>query len=54
VPTKATSGRQAYSLALYQIKSAIAKLIFSLQCQVKIREGQAEEAACSYSCTGIH
>src|SRR6218665_1642633 len=42
---KATSGRPAYSPALYQIKSAIAKLLVSFWCQVKIREGQAEETA---------
>ena len=33
------SGRLAYSPTLYQIQSAIDKL----RCQVKIREGQAEE-----------
>src|SRR6218665_184107 len=32
-PTKATSGRPAYSLALYQIKSAIAKLLASFWCR---------------------
>src|SRR6218665_1045892 len=46
-PTKATSGRPAYSTALYQIKSAIAKLLISFRCRVKIREGQAEETACN-------
>src|SRR6218665_152629 len=35
------SGRPAYSPALYQIQSAIAKLLVSFRCQVKIREGQA-------------
>src|SRR6218665_1656139 len=52
-PTKATSGRPPYSPALYQIKSAIAKLLVSLRCQhcqVKIREGQAEETAWYYGC----
>src|SRR6218665_3043447 len=44
-PTKATSGRPAYSPALYQIQSAIAKLLVSFRCQVKIREGQARETA---------
>src|SRR6218665_4183317 len=42
-PTKATSGRPAYSPALYQIQSAIAKLLVSFRCQVKLREGQAGE-----------
>src|SRR6218665_3986404 len=37
-PTKATSGRPAYSPALYQIQSAIAKLLVSFRCQVKIRK----------------
>src|SRR6218665_3518339 len=32
-PTKATSGRSAYSSALYQIKSTIAKLLVSLSGQ---------------------
>src|SRR6218665_1368617 len=40
-PTKATSGRPAYSPALYQMQSAIAKLLVSFRCQSKIREGQA-------------
>src|SRR6218665_651193 len=40
-PTKATSGRPAYSPAIYQIQSAIAKLRVSFRSQVKIREGQA-------------
>jgi len=40
--------RPAYLLVLYQIKSAIAKLLVSFQCQVKIREGQAEETAWGY------
>src|SRR6218665_1123130 len=40
-PTKATSGRPAYSPALYQIQSAIAKLLVSFRCQVNIRKGQA-------------
>jgi len=42
-PTNAMSGRPAYSLALYQIKSAIGKLLVSFWCQVKIREGQDKE-----------
>src|SRR6218665_1302180 len=37
-PTKATSGIPAYSPALYQIQSAIAKLLVSFWCQVKIRK----------------
>jgi len=36
-PTKAKSGISAYSPALYQIKSAKAKLLDSFRCQVKIR-----------------
>jgi len=35
VPTKATSGRPAYALALYQIKSTIAKLFVSVSGQSK-------------------
>src|SRR6218665_28441 len=50
-PTKATSGRPAYSPALYQILSAIAKLLVSFRCQVKIREGQAGETAWCYGCS---
>ena len=42
-PTKATSGRPACSLAQYQIKSAIARLLFSFRCQVKVRKDQSEE-----------
>src|SRR6218665_1040342 len=38
VPTNATSGRPAYSLVQCQIKSAIARLLVSCPCQVKIRE----------------
>jgi len=38
-----TSERPAYSPALYQIKSSIAKLLF--QCHIKIWEGQAKETA---------
>jgi len=49
-PTKATSGRPAYSPALYQIKFTIAKLLISFRCKVKIREGQAEETASDYGC----
>src|SRR6218665_2572592 len=52
-PKKATSGRSAYSPALYQIQSAIAKLLVSFRCQVKIREGQARETAWCYGCS-IH
>jgi len=36
MPTKATSGRPAYSLVLRQIKSTIAKLLVLFRCQVKI------------------
>jgi len=50
-PTKATSGRPAYSPALYQIQSAIAKLLVSFWCQVKIREGQAGKTAWGYGCS---
>jgi len=49
-PTKVTSGRPAYSLVLYQIKSAIVKLFVLFRCQVKIREGQVEETVWSYGC----
>src|SRR6218665_3020764 len=48
---KSTSGRPAYSSALYQIQSAIAKLLVSFRCQVKIREGQAGETAWCYGCS---
>ena|SRR6218665_1295466 len=34
---------------VYQIKSAIAELLGSFRCQVKIREGQADETAWSYT-----
>src|SRR6218665_1339262 len=51
-PTKATSGRPAYSPALYQIQSAIAKLLVSFRCPVKIRKGQAGETAWCYGCPG--
>src|SRR6218665_3664806 len=47
-PTKPTSGRPAYSPALYQIQSAIAKLLVSFRCKVKIWEGQAGETAWCY------
>jgi len=47
---KDMSVRLAYSPALYQIKSAIAILLVSLRCQVKIWENQAEETALSYGC----
>src|SRR6218665_1427074 len=50
-PTKATPGRPAYAPAIYQIQSAIAKLLVSFRCQVKIREGQAGETAWCYSCS---
>src|SRR6218665_845612 len=50
-PTKTTSGRPAYSPALYQIQSAIAKLLVSFRCQVKIRKGQAGETAWCYGCS---
>ena len=48
-PTTSTSGRPAFSPALYQIMSAIAKLLVSFRCQVKIREGQAEETVWGYT-----
>ena len=35
MPTKATSGRPAYSPALYQIKTAIAKLLVSFVARSK-------------------
>jgi len=37
--------------SLFQIKSAIAKLLVSFRCQVIIREGQAEERTWGYGCT---
>jgi len=49
-PTRATSGRLAYSPALYQIMSATAKFLVSFRCQVNIWKGQAEETAWSYGC----
>src|SRR6218665_3030068 len=50
-PIKATSGRSAYSPALYQIQSEIAKLLVSFRCQVKILEGQAGETAWCCGCS---
>lgn len=40
-PTKAISGRPDY-----EIKSAIAKLLYSFQCLVKIQGGQNESLRC--------
>jgi len=51
VPTKATSGRPAYSPVLYQIQCAIAKFLVWFRCQVKIWEGQAEETGWCYGCS---
>src|SRR6218665_1555317 len=45
------SRRPAYSPALYQIQSAMAKLLVSFRCQVKIRKGQAGETAWCYGCS---
>jgi len=50
VSTKATSGKQVYTPALYQIKSAMAKLLVIFRCQIKIREGQAKDTAWGYGC----
>ena len=47
---KVTPGKPAYSPTQYQIRSAIAKLLVSLRCQVKIREGQAEAIEWGYGC----
>ena len=43
--TEATSERPAYSPALYQIKSAIAKLLVSFQRQVKPRRQRGATVA---------
>src|SRR6218665_2457164 len=49
-PTKPKSGRPANTPALYQIKSARAKLLVSFRCRVKIREGEVENV-CMYTDT---
>jgi len=50
VPTKAMSGRPGYSPALYQLKSAIAKLLVSFRARSKSGKAKAKETAWSRGC----